>query len=62
MAAFRKSFLLLVWGTLGKGALFVTPPLADGLTLLTGSSTLAGKSCTEIEISRTELFNIIYLA
>ncbi len=30
----------------GKGGLFVAPPLDDGLTGLTGSSTLAGTGCT----------------
>ena len=39
-------FPVLAMGILGKGGLFVAPPLKDDLTGLTGSSTQAGTGRT----------------
>ena len=37
-------------GILGKGGLFVAPPLENCLTGLTGSSTRAGTGCTHLQL------------
>ena len=43
-------FPVLVYGILGRGALFVALPPKDGLTGLTGSSTRARTSCTDLQL------------
>ncbi len=43
-------FPVLVYGILGKGGLFVAPPLEDCLPGLTGSSTRAGTGCTDLQL------------
>ena len=42
-------FSVLACGILGKGGLFVAPPLEDCLNGQTGSSTLAGTGCTDCQ-------------
>ncbi len=44
-------FPVLAYGILGKGGLFVTPPIEDCLTGLTGSSTRAETGCAELHSS-----------
>ncbi len=41
---------VLAYGILGKGGLFVTPPLEDCLTGTTGSSTQAETGCTDLQL------------
>ncbi len=48
--SFDSLFSRTALGILGKGGLFVTPPLQDCLTRLTGSSTLAGTGCVYLQL------------
>ncbi len=42
---------VLAYGILGKGGLFVTPPLEDCLNWLTGSSALVGTGCADLQLT-----------
>ncbi len=50
MPVLTAYFPVLAYGIMGKGGLFVAPPLEDCLTGLTGSSTLAGTGCTDLQL------------
>ncbi len=48
-------FPMLTYGILGKGELFVSPPLEDCLTELTGSSTRDGTGWTDLQLSSSSV-------
>ena len=43
-------FSVLAYGILGKGGLFMVPPLDDCLIRITGSSTRAGTGCRDLQL------------
>ncbi len=45
-----KLLMAMASGILGKGGLFVAPPLEDCLTGLTGSSTQGGTGCAGLQL------------
>ena len=50
MPVLTAYFPVLAQGILGKGWLFVTPPLEDCLTGRTGSSAQAGTGCADLQL------------
>ncbi len=51
----RRNSHVLAYGILGKGGLFVAPPLEDCLTGLTGSSTRAETGCTDLQLNSSSV-------
>ncbi len=61
MPVLTAYFPVLAKGILGKGGLFVTPPLEDCLTGLTGSSTRAGTGCTDLQLISSSVVDCLAL-